>query len=111
MSAATSALMGGRPVWFGQVHLRVIRRRCQRMTVPGGDQPVPPQPCWQEPDECGKDCAVGPVEPGPGMVLRSTAASCRSTSSSAALEGAERPSRTSQPQPDEDEVEQAQGHG
>jgi hypothetical protein len=33
----------------------------------GGDEPVHPQLCWQEPDECGEDCAVGPVEPGPGI--------------------------------------------
>src|SRR5246127_1691927 len=32
----------------------------------GGDQPVRSQPCWQEPDQRGEDCAVGPVEPGPG---------------------------------------------
>jgi hypothetical protein len=33
----------------------------------GGDQPVYPQPCRQEPDQRGEDCAVGPVEPGPRM--------------------------------------------
>jgi hypothetical protein len=33
----------------------------------GGDEPAHPQLCWQEPDECGEDCAVGPVEPGPGI--------------------------------------------
>ncbi len=33
----------------------------------GGDQAMRPQPCWQEPDQCGEDCAVGPVEPGPGI--------------------------------------------
>ena len=33
----------------------------------GGDEPVHPQLCWQQPDECGEDCAVGPVEPGPRM--------------------------------------------
>jgi hypothetical protein len=32
-----------------------------------GDEPVPSQPCWQEPDQRGKDGAVGPVEPGPRM--------------------------------------------
>ena len=30
----------------------------------GGDQPVHPQPCRQEPDQRGEDGAVGPVEPG-----------------------------------------------
>jgi hypothetical protein len=33
----------------------------------GGDEPLHPQPCWQEPDQRGKDCAAGPVEPGPRM--------------------------------------------
>jgi len=33
----------------------------------GRDQPVPPQPCWQEPDQRGEDRPVGPVEPGPRM--------------------------------------------
>jgi len=32
----------------------------------GGDQPVRSQPCRQEPEQRGEDCAVGPVEPGPG---------------------------------------------
>ena len=35
ISAAISALTGGRPVRFRYVHLRVTRRRCQRRTVPG----------------------------------------------------------------------------
>src|SRR6266516_7343484 len=30
----------------------------------GGDQPVHPKLCWQEPDQHGEDRAVGPVEPG-----------------------------------------------
>ena len=33
----------------------------------GGDQPVHPQPCRQEPDQRGEDRAVGPVQPGPRM--------------------------------------------
>jgi hypothetical protein len=33
----------------------------------GGDQPVHPQLCWQEPDQRGEDCAVCPVEPGRGI--------------------------------------------
>src|ERR1039457_6707894 len=32
---------------------------------PGCDQPVGPQPGWQEPDQGGEDRAVGPVQPGP----------------------------------------------
>src|SRR4029077_3586836 len=63
----------------------------------GGDQPVRSQPCRQEPDQRGEDCAVGPVEPGRELARRSTAISCRSTSSSASLDADDRPSRTSQP--------------
>ena len=33
----------------------------------GGDQPVHPQLCRQEPDQRGEDGAIGPVEPGPRM--------------------------------------------
>ena len=66
MRAAIPALTGDRPVRLGQIHLRVTRRRCQRRTVPGGGQPVRSQPWRQEPDQRGEDCAVGPVEPGPG---------------------------------------------
>jgi len=31
------------------------------------DRPVRPQVPWQEPDKCGKDRAVGPVQLRPGM--------------------------------------------
>ena len=62
------------------------------------DQPVHPQLCWQQPDQRGEDHPVGPIEPRPGCARRSTATSCRSTSSSASLEADDRPSRTSQPQ-------------
>ena len=54
----------------------------------GRDQPVGSQLSWEEPDQCGKDGAVGPVQPGPGWVRRSTATSCRSTSSSTCLPAA-----------------------
>jgi hypothetical protein len=37
ISAVISALTGGRPVRFGQVHFRVTKRRCHLSTVPGGD--------------------------------------------------------------------------
>jgi len=63
-------------------------------------------PCWSE---CGRDSrhaqgqrgedrAVGPVERGRVLVRRSTAASCRRTSSSASLAAEDRPSRISHPQ-------------
>jgi hypothetical protein len=64
----------------------------------GGDQAVCSQHSWQVPDQRGYDGSVGPVEAGLGLVRRSTATSCRSTSSSAFLDADERLSRTSQPQ-------------
>ena len=64
----------------------------------GGDQPVRSQPCRQEPDQRGEDRPVGPAGRGRGFARRSTATSCRSTSSSASLKADDRPSRTSQPQ-------------
>ena len=67
MRAAISALTGGRPVRFGEARFRMARRRCHRRTVPGDDQPVHPRLCLQEPDQCGEDRAVGPVQPGPRM--------------------------------------------
>ena len=63
-----------------------------------GDQPVRPQPPGQEPDQRGEDRAVGQSSRGRGLVRRSTATSCLSTSSSASLEADDRASRTSQPQ-------------
>ena len=67
ISAAISALTGGRPV-----RLRVGPLAGDQAAVPpqdgaGGDQPVRPQPCRQEPDQRGEDRAVGPVQPGPGI--------------------------------------------
>jgi len=73
------------------------------------DQPVRPQPSRQEPDQRGQHRPAGPVPPGPGQVRRSTATSCRSTSSSVSMNADERPSRTSQPR--EDQAEQTQRHG
>ena len=64
----------------------------------GCDQPVHPQRSRQQADQRGEDRAVSPVQPGLGMVRRSTATSCRSTSSSTFFAAAERLSRTSHPQ-------------
>jgi hypothetical protein len=56
------------------------------------DQPVCPQRSGQLPDQRGQHRPVGRVHPGPGLVRRSTAISCSSTSSSAFLDADERPS-------------------
>ena len=64
----------------------------------GGDQPVPPQPCWQEPDQRGEDCAVGPVEPGPRMGPAQHSEFVPKHQQLRVFDADERPSRTSQPQ-------------
>jgi hypothetical protein len=66
ISAVISALTGGRPVRFGQVHFFLTSPGA----VPpehgaGGDQPVRPQRSGQVPDQRGQDRAVGPVQAGP----------------------------------------------
>jgi hypothetical protein len=60
---------------------------------------------------CGEDRPVGQPIAGPGWVRRSTAISCRTTSSPASLEADDRPRRTSQPHSRTKMKEQAQGHG
>jgi hypothetical protein len=96
ISAAISALIGGRPVRFGQAHFWVTRAAVPPQDGTGGNQPVHPQPCRQETDQRCEDSTVGPVQLGPRMDAAQPATSCRSTSSSASLEADDRPSRTSQ---------------
>ena len=98
LSAAISALTGwpAGPVWVGPFP-------GDQAAVPPEhgaqrDQPVPPQPCRQDPDRRGEGRAVGPVEPGPRIGAAQHRDSCRITSCSASLEADERPSRTGQPQ-------------
>ena len=78
----------------------------------GRDQPAQSRPSRQEPDQRGEDSAAGPVQPWPPVARRSTATSCRSTSSPAFSE-ADEPAGQDQPaaDPDKDEIEQAKGHG
>jgi hypothetical protein len=63
-----------------------------------GDQPVHPQPCWQEPDERGEDRPVGPVEPGPRMSAAQHSDLVPQHEQLGVLDAEDRPSRTSQPQ-------------
>jgi hypothetical protein len=77
---------------------RAWARRASPEHSATSDQPMRSQLCRQEPDQRGEDRAVGPVKPGRGLARRSTATSCRSTSSSASLAADDRPSKTSQPQ-------------
>ena len=77
-----------------------------------GDQPAHPQPCWQEPDQRSEDCAVGPVEPGPGIGAAQHGDLMPQHEQFGVL-GRRCPAEQNQPaaEPAEDEVEQAQGHG
>jgi hypothetical protein len=78
----------------------------------GGDEPVCSQLCRQEPDQGGEDRAVGPVEPGSRMGPAQHGDLVPQHEQFGVLGGC-RPTEQVQPaaEPDEDEVEQAQGHG
>ena len=97
MSAVISALTAAaRPV-------RISRLARDQPAMPpehgaGCHQPVHPQRSGQGADQRGEHRAVVRSSRGRGWVRRSTATSCRSTSSSMSLDAVERPSRTSQPQ-------------
>ncbi len=77
----------------------------------GGDQAVRPQPSRQEPDQRGEDCAVGTVEPGPGIGAAQHGDLVPQHEQFGVL-GSRRSAEQDQPaaEPDEDEVEQAEGH-
>jgi hypothetical protein len=62
----------------------------------GGYEPVHPQPCRQEPDQRGEDCAVGPVEPRPGIGAAQHGDLVPQHEQLGVWEGDDRPSRTSQ---------------
>ncbi len=64
----------------------------------GGDQPVRSQPAGRSRISAARTARSAQSSRGRGWARRSTATSCRSTSSSASLEADDRPSRTSQPQ-------------
>jgi hypothetical protein len=67
MSAAVSALTGGRPVPCGVGPLPGDQAPVPSQDGAGYDQPVHPQPGGQQPGQRGEDSAAGPVQPGPGM--------------------------------------------
>ena len=112
ISAAISALTV-RP----SCPVRVAPLASDQTTVPaqdgaGGDQPVHPQPCRQEPDQRGEDRPVGPIEPGPRMSAAQHGDLMPQHEQLRVL-GGRRPAKQDQPaaDPDEDEIEQAQRHG
>ena len=77
----------------------------------GSDQPVRSQPPRQEPDQCGHHRPFGPVEPRPGTGPAQHS-DLMSQHQELGVLGSRRPAEQDQPgaEPDEDEVQQAQGH-
>jgi hypothetical protein len=73
---------------------------------------VHPQLRWQVPDECGEHRAVGAVEPGLPIGAAQHGDLVPQHEQLRVL-GGRRPAEKNHPaaDPDEDEVEQAQGHG
>jgi len=73
---------------------------------------VHPKPCRQEPDQRGEDRRVGPVERWPGIGAAQHGDLVPQHEQLGVL-GGRRPAEQNQPaaEPDEDEIEQAQGHG
>ncbi len=98
ISAAISALTGGRPTRCGQVQWRATRRRCQRRTVPGVTSRCVRSRGGRSRISAARTARSAQSNRGRGWVRRSTATSCHSTSSSAFFDAADRLSRTSQPQ-------------
>jgi hypothetical protein len=70
-----------------------------------------PQLSPEEPDQRGEDCAVGPVEAGPGIGAAQDGDLVPKHEQLGVL-GSRRSAEQDQPaaEPDEDEVEQAEGH-
>jgi hypothetical protein len=91
----------GNPIrWSGEdpLHLRAVRRRCQRRTVPGVTSRCARSLAGRSRISVARTARSAQSSRGRGFARRRTATSCRSTSSSASLEADDRPSRTSQPQ-------------
>jgi hypothetical protein len=67
---------------------------------------------WEEPDQCGEDGAVGPVQPGPGVGAAQHGDLVPQHQQFDVLRGG-RATEQDQPaaEPSEDKVEQAKGHG
>jgi hypothetical protein len=78
----SAALTGGRPARFGSAHLRVTRRRCYRRTVPGVTSRCARSFPGRSRIKTARTARPAQSSGGRGWVRRSTATSCRSTSSS-----------------------------
>jgi hypothetical protein len=97
--------------------VRVGPLLCDQATVPPQDgarrdQPVRPQPCGQVPDQRGQHRSVGPVQPGPGLGAARHGDLVPQHQQLGVLgrrraAGQDKPPR----KPNEDQIEQAKGHG
>ena len=78
----------------------------------GGDQPVGSQLGWQEPDQRGEDRAVGPVQPGP-RIRAAQHGDLMAQHEPLRVVGGRRTTEQHEPaaDPDEDQIEQTEGHG
>jgi hypothetical protein len=78
----------------------------------GGDQAARPQPSRQEPDQRGQHGAVGPVQPGPRISAAQHGDLMPQHEQLRVLAG-RRTTEQYQPaaDPDEDQIEQTEGHG
>ncbi|ABW09998.1 hypothetical protein Franean1_0539 [Parafrankia sp. EAN1pec] len=77
MRVAISVLTGGRPVLWGWVHFRVIRRRCHRRTVPGVTGRCARSVLGRTLISAASTARSAQSQRGLGWVRRSTATSCR----------------------------------
>jgi len=77
----------------------------------GSNQAVRPRPCRQAPDQRSEECAVGPVQPGPGIGAAQDSDLVPKHEQLGVL-GSRRSAEQDQPAAEsaEDEVEQAEGH-
>ncbi len=111
ISAAISVLTGGRPVRFGWVHFFLTRRWCHRRTVPGVTSRCARSLLGRCRISAASTARPAQSRRGLGLVRRSTATSCRSTSSSAFVDADERPGQDKPAsKPDEDQIQQTKGH-
>jgi hypothetical protein len=96
-SSRISRQVLGRPDWFGYVHLRVIRRRCQASSVPGVTSRWARSMAGSSRASAARTARSAQSGFARATWRRSTVTSCRSTMISASLDDWPRPSSSSQP--------------
>jgi hypothetical protein len=112
INAAIASLRGGRPMWWGYVHFVATRRGCQRRIVPGVTTRCTPQHLRQPPEERGEHRWVRPVQVGLGVGCAQHGDFVTQHQEFDVL-GLRRAAEQQQQvhKLEEDQVEQAQGHG